>query len=217
MNLEELTRLVNVGEGLTLEFKTKVPKYERIAKEVIAFANTHGGRILLGVEDDGAIKGVRDSAEEEYALNEALSTHCDPSIDYRIERIPVSKKRNVLLVEVSESDNKPHHLINPRQPERKTVYVRIDDMSVEASREHVRVMRSQNNQNGVSFRFGDKELVLMRYLESYGRITVPQFANLVNISRRNASHTLVLLTKANVLQLHADPRHDYFTLVYNKA
>ena len=68
MNLEELNRVVQLGEGLTLEFKTRVPKPERIAKEVIAFANTIGGRLLLGVDDDGTVKGVRDSDEEEYAL-----------------------------------------------------------------------------------------------------------------------------------------------------
>jgi sulfite reductase beta subunit-like hemoprotein len=56
--------------------------------------------------------------------------------------------------------------------------------------------------------------MLMRYLDNYGRITVKQFASLANISDRSASRTLVLLTRANVLRLHADHRHDYFTLAY---
>ena len=215
MTLEELNRVVQLGEGLTLEFKTRVPRPERIAKEVIAFANTIGGRILLGVDDDGTIKGVRDSDEEEYALNEALGTHCLPPVSYEVERVPVSRKRNVLFVNVHESKQKPHVLIDPEDPDNRTAYVRINDMSVEASREHVRLMRIGNNENDVKFEFGDKEHKLMRYLEDYGRITVPQFANLVNISKRKASHTLVLLAKANVLQLHPDPRNDYFTLAYN--
>ena len=217
MNLEELNRVVQLGEGLTLEFKTRVPRPERIAKEVIAFANTIGGRLLLGVDDDGTIKGVRDSDEEEYALNEALDAYCAPPVRYVVERIPVSKKRNVLFVSISESSEKPHVLVDPGDPENKTAYVRVDDMSVEASKEHVRLMKTGKNTSDVKFEFGDKEHMLMRYLEDYGRITVPQFANLVNISKRKASHTLVLLAKANVLQLHADPKHDYFTLAYNKA
>ena len=217
MNLEELNRVVQLGEGLTLEFKTRVPRPERIAKEVIAFANTMGGRVLLGVDDDGSIKGVRDSDEEEYALKEALNAHCVPPVRYAIERIPVSKKRNVLLVRVFESREKPHVLVDAADPTNKTAYIRIDDMSVEASREHVRLMRSGNFSNNVQFEFGDKEHKLMRYLEDYGRITVQQFASLANISNRKASHTLVLLAKANVLQLHADPRRDYFTLAYSGA
>ncbi len=220
MKIEELSRLVLLGEGLTLEFKNKVPRPERIAKEVIAFANTQGGRLLIGVDDDGAIKGVKDSSEEEYALKEALEIHCDPPVDFTTERIPVSNKRNVILVHVPQSKRKPHqliNLINGSGEVASTVYIRVEDMSVEASREHVRLMRAQKKQDDVVFEFGDKEKVLMRYLENYGRITVAQFAKLVDIPSRRASHTLVLLTKANVLQLHPDSKHDYFTLAYDMS
>lgn len=215
MKLEELTRLVQLGESATLEFKTKVPKAERIAKEVIAFANTGGGRLLVGVDDDGAIKGVRDSSEEEYALIEALKAHCDPPVDFSTERIPVSNKRNVILVRIPASSKKPHRLISADEAAAGTVYIRVEDMSVEASKEHIRLMRNRKQQDNVVFEFGEKEKVLMRYLENYGRITVAQFAKLVNIPSRRASHTLVLLTKANVLQLHPSAKADYFTLAYD--
>ena len=214
MKLDELTRLVQLGEGELLEFKTKVPRAERIAKEVIAFANTKGGRLLLGVDDDGTIRGVRDSAEEEYALTEALEAHCDPPVVFSTERIPISNKRNVILVRVPASSNKPHKLVSADKEAAGTVYIRVEDMSVEASREHVRLMRNAKKQDNVMFEFGEKEKVLMRYLENYGRITVAQFAKLVGIPSGRASHTLVLLTKANVLQLHPGAKSDYFTLAY---
>ncbi len=214
MKLDELTRLVQLGESATLEFKTRIPRAERIAKEVIAFANTGGGRLLVGVDDDGNIKGVRDSEEEEYALSEALKLHCDPPVQFEMERVPVSNKRNVILVRVPASTTKPHRLINSENGASGTVYIRVDDMSVEASKEHVRLMHAKKNEDDVVFEFGEKEKMLMRYLENYGRITVAQFARLVNIPNRRASHTLVLLTKANILQLHPDTRSDYFTLAY---
>ena len=216
MTIEELTQLVSLGEGPTLEFKNKVPSGERIAKEVIALANTRGGRLLIGVDDSGNIVGVRDSAEEEYALDEALKAYCRPEVVHSMDCIQVTKKRNVILVKIPESKTKPHVLIDPEKPEKKGIaYVRVDEMSIEASKEHERLMRAARYENDVTFEFGDKEQLLMRYLENYGRITVAQFANLVNISRRRASHTLVLLAKANVLQLHVDPRSDYFTLAYS--
>ena len=67
MTLEEIKRLVARGEGRHLEFKRRVPEPERVAKEVVAFANSGGGRLLLGVDDDGTIVGVRDSEEEEFS------------------------------------------------------------------------------------------------------------------------------------------------------
>ena len=216
MNLQELTQLVSLGEGRQLEFKRRVPRSERIAKEVIAMANTDGGRLLLGVDDDGSIVGVRDAEEEEFALRQALLAHCDPPVPFSTERIPITGRRDVIVVGVPSSGSKPHFLTtNGNGDASRTAYVRVKDMSVEASREAVRLMRTAADSDGVLFEFGEKEQMLMRYLDKYGRITVNQFAKLANISARAASHTLVLLTRAEVLRLHADERHDYFTLAYD--
>ncbi len=210
MNLQELTRLVSLGEGPHLEFKRRVPRSERIVKEIVAFANTQGGRLLLGVDDDGTILGVRDAAEEEFALKQALDEHCDPMVPHRSQRIAITKKRDVILLHVPESADKPHAVVNPDGT--RAVYQRIGENSVEASREARRLMRYENDSHGVLIEFGEKEQILLRYLDNYGRITVGQFANLANIPRRRASQTLVLLARANVLLLHPDQRQDYFTL-----
>lgn len=213
MTLQELSQLVSLGEGAHLEFKRRVPKPERIAKELIAFANTKGGRLLLGVDDNGTITGLRDVEEEEFVLRRALKRHTYPQIEFNSERIPIATRRDVIVISVPESDSKPHYLVGTNGSGR-TAYVRVDDRSVEASPEAIRLMRIGEGSEAVTFEFGEKELMLMRYLDTYGRITVNQFARLANISRRSASRTLVLLTRANVLRLHADHGHDYFTLAY---
>lgn len=211
MTLQELSQLVSLGEGLHLEFKQKVPRPERFAKEIIAFANTRGGRVLIGVDDDGRLAGVRDAEEEEYALRQALDGRCDPPVEITTERVPVSRRRNVILVTVPRSTRKPHFLVNGEDA-KPTAYVRVNDMSIEASREAVRLMREGQRDRDVLFEFGENEQMLLRYLDSYGRITVRQFARLAGIPRRRASQTLVLLTRANVLRLHPDLGDDYFTL-----
>ena len=210
MTLRQLSHWIARGEGQHLEFKKRVPAPERIAKEVIAFANTGGGRLLLGIEDDGTVVGVKDAAEEEYAFQEALSRHSDPPVDFESERIQVTKKRDVIVVTVEESSDKPHFLIDPENKTR-TAYIRIDDMSVEASREAVRLMRAQKNPKNVLIKLREKEQILLRYLDHYGRISVAQFAKLAGISPKSASQTLVLLTRANILQHHSDLNEDYFT------
>lgn len=214
MNLRELSQLTTLGEGQHLEFKKRVPAPERITKEVIAFANTGGGRLLLGIDDDGTVVGVKDAAEEEFAFLQALNKHSDPPVAISIERIPVSRKRDVIVVVVPVSKDRPHFLIDPSNGVR-TAYVRVEDMSVEASREAVRLMQARQHPDDVLFEFGEKEQILLRYLDSYGRVSVLQFASLADISPQAASHTLVVLARANVLQLHSDPREDYFTLAYN--
>lgn len=218
MTLQELKQLVSLGEGVSLEFKRRVPRAERIAKEVIALANTQGGRILLGVDDDGSIVGVDDAGEEEFVLNRALRDHAAPPVEYRMERVVIAPGRDVILVVIPESTRKPHQLVaaDGSVAGDGTAYVRVEEMSVEASPESVRMMEENgtSGRQGVTFQFGETESLLMRYLDDYGRITVAQFARLADIPPEQASDTLVRLARANLLQLHADRDEDYFTLAY---
>jgi len=215
MTLRELEQLVELGEGISLEFKRRVPRPERIAKEIVALANTNGGRIVLGVSDDGTIEGFENISEQQFLLRQATETHCAPPVDYETERIMVADLRDVIVVTVPESDNKPHFVVSDPSSNREgPAYVRVEERSVEASKETVERLRNQETDGGVTFEFGETESLLMRYLDDYGRITVAQFAQLADISPERASQTLLRLTRADLLYLHNAEEGDYFTLNY---
>lgn len=216
MTRRELEQLVELGEGISLEFKRRVPQPERIAKEIVAFANTHGGRIVLGVDDDGTILGVDHASEEEFLLRQATNAHCRPPVTYQTERVVVEPRCDVLVVTVSESSTKPHVVVADEEEsaEEGTVYVRVEAKSMEASPETVQNLRAEEKKRGVTFEFGETESLLMRYLDDYGRISVSQLAQLADISPERASQTLLRLTKADLLHLHPDEDGDYFTLNY---
>lgn len=215
MTVEEIKRLVARGEGRHLEFKRRVPEPERLAKEVVAFANSGGGHLLIGVGDDGTLVGVRDSEEEEYSLRQALELNCRPAIQWVSERIAITPKREVILVTVPDSPRKPHYLVTNVEDGTGPAYVRIDDMSVEASPESVALMRSENSGEGVRFEFGEKELLLMRYLEQYGRVTVDGFAQIADLDRDRAGRLLVTLTRAGVLDQYREARGDFYMIHYD--
>lgn len=216
MTLQDLSRLASAGEGPFLEFKRKVPKPERIAKEIIAFANTRGGQLLLGVDDDGTVTGLRDAGEEEFTLKSALGDLCDPPVEVEIIRIEVAHRRDAVIVRVPESSVKPHFLVTSNGAgEERTPYIRVEDRSVEASTETMMLMTTEIAEP-VRFEFGETEHLLMRFLDQYGRISVSEFAVVANISEDVASETLVLLTRANVLEFHPGRNGDYFTLAYEQ-
>jgi predicted HTH transcriptional regulator len=216
MTRRELEQLVDLGEGISLEFKRRVPRPERIAKEVVALANTNGGRIVLGVDDDGTIAGVDHASEQEFLLQQAIESHCTPPVEYDTERVVVGDRKDVVVVMVPESEQKPHFVVPdpPSEDGKGPVYVRVEDRSVEASDETIERLRHQESGEGVTFEFGETESLLMRYLDDYGRITVPQLAQLADISPEHASQTLLRLTRADLLHLHANEDGDYFTLNY---
>lgn len=216
MTRRELEQLVELGEGINLEFKRRVPQPERIAKEVVALANTHGGRIVLGVDDDGTITGIDHASEEQFLLRQAVDAHCRPAVEYRTERVVVEPRCDVLVVTIPESTTKPHYVVinGEEVSEDRAPYVRVEAKSMEASADTVQDLEEQDERAGVTFEFGETESLLMRYLDDYGRISVSQLSQLADISPQRASQTLLRLTKADLLHLHPDEEGDYFTLNY---
>ncbi|NND72786.1 MAG: ATP-binding protein [Rhodothermales bacterium] len=214
MTLDDVTRLARTGEGQHLEFKKRIPEGARFAKEVAAFANSGGGILLIGVDDDGTVTGVRDREEELFALRSILDTFCSPPVAIDIELVHVSRRREVIVIRVSSSGDRPHYV---QKDERQVVYIRASDQSVEASAESTRLMKLRDADVDVAFEFGDRELSLMRYLDEYGQVTVDQFASLVNIPEEDASDILVVLTRASLLNIHPSERSDFFTIARSKA
>jgi len=216
MTIEEVRRYVANGEGQYVEFKLRVPEPSRLAKEVVAFANSNGGRVFIGVDDDGTIVGVKDSAEEEFALTEALSLYCRPLMRWSSERVRVSAKRDIIVVKVPRSPKKPHYIVTNTEDGSGPAYVRVEDMSLEASPESVKLMQTEHLADGVKFEFGEKELLLMRYLEQYSKVSVAGFAQLASLSNEDAGHLLVTLTRAGVIDQYREARGEYYMMAFKE-
>lgn len=208
MSLNDLKHLVRTGEGTFLEFKRTISSPEKIAREISAFANTKGGTLLVGVDDDKSLYGVESYFEQEFLLEQAAHEFCSPNLDYEIEFVPF-RSREIMLMKIPEAVHRPVYVINDKK---KTVYIRKADRSIRANRETVELLKKSETNEGVTFEYGPKEQKLLRYLSEYERITVREYSRIANISKRNASKTLVNLTSAGILKLFSSERSDYFTL-----
>jgi predicted HTH transcriptional regulator len=212
MRRHELREIIARGESATVEFKRKFTSAEKIAKEIIAFANTSGGYLLVGVDDDGSIRGV-DSEKETMELISIAGHTILPPLDLHVEVVEIDFK-DVIVVHVPKSEHKPHRLITETEEERNKAFIRTGEHSVMASREMERVLAAQNaSAPPITISIGERERRLFTFMERYGRATVKDFARLTNISSRRAAQILVKLVRAGVVQIHHDGTHDYFTLV----
>ena len=222
MTHDDLKRLAAMGEGTHLEFKNRVPRPERIAREVIALANTSGGKVLIGVDDDGSVIGVKDAHEEFFALQQALGERILPEVDLGYETVRISRTREVLVVHVPASDDRPHVLLPDRRPDgslpKRRAFVRVADQSVEASAEAVSLMKAEGRGDPVTFTFGDAERRLLAYLDRHERITVREYARMTKTPPWRASKTLVTLARAGIVALHPRPGgDDFFTAALGNA
>jgi predicted HTH transcriptional regulator len=178
---------------------------------MVAFANSKGGKLLVGVGDDKTIPGLKFVDEEEYILVRAIERNCFPPLNYEIERIAITDERDVLVFNIPKSKEKPH-FVHLENEEHRKAYVRVKDRSVQASREVKQILRREN-EDGIKFTYGDKEKVLMTYLSENQKITIEKFAEIAKISLRSASHTLVLLVLSNVLKIQPDEVMDWYYLL----
>ena len=97
--------LIAEGEHQQQDFKFEISDARKIAKTLSAFANTDGGKLLIGVKDNGKIAGVR-SDEEQYMIEAAAGLYCSPEVNYTMQTYLV-EGRSVLVVQIEESDRKP--------------------------------------------------------------------------------------------------------------
>ncbi|HEY9167826.1 MAG TPA: RNA-binding domain-containing protein [Candidatus Kryptonia bacterium] len=216
MDISELKALISEGENFKIEFKRQFSSVEKIAKELIAFANTKGGMILFGVDDDGTIYGVESEKSEMDLIYEAARDYCEPRIEPIVQVIELNRKDIVVAI-VEESGKKPHRLQDYRNfvSSDAKVYIRINDKSVIASREVVKILESESSDSEpLSIIIGDSERRLFKHLEEKNRITVKEYAKLVNISERRASRILVNLVRAGVIRIYTDEKNEYFTSAF---
>ncbi len=219
MNAKRLRAIIELGETDTVEFKRKFSGFEKIAKEMIALANTRGGFILVGVDDDGRIVGVDSEKSEIDLLSSSAEFYSDPPIETDIEVIEIEGV-DVIVVRIPESRTKPHRLIyspsesnGTHDPRDTRVYIRQGEKSVMASKEVVRVLAaSQNDAAPLVLEIGDIERALFAHLERHERITLREFRHIVNISERRASRSLVRLVRAGLIRLFTGQGEDYYTL-----
>ncbi len=201
MNLSRIRKLVNRGETETVEFKTKANHPDKIVKEIVAFANTKGGKLLIGISDSGNIVGLSSAEEELFTLNQAISKYCFPKIQLEHEIIPVSAKRSIIIYTIFESKCKPHYILSGVPNQKRQEYIRLADRSVKASREMKEILRRERKRTAVKFTYGEKEKVLLTYLEEHQYITLKDFVKIAGINPYLASRTLVTLVLARVLQI----------------
>jgi predicted HTH transcriptional regulator len=215
MNSKELKELIAEGESSLLEFKRKISSHEKIAKEISALANTIGGTLILGVDDDGSIVGIESEKSDLDSIEQVCGFMLQPPVEFTYEIVNVSRKE-VLVIYIPQGSNKPHRVIeNPKGKKNENkVYIRIGEKSLVASREMSRFLASQNEDAPpLQISIGEREKRFFAYLEKYERATVKDFAKLVNISERRSERILIKLVRAGVLQIHVDSERDYFTLV----
>jgi len=204
-----INQLIEQGEGQQLDFKFEISDAAKIARSLVAFANTEGGKLLIGVKDNGAIAGVR-SEEEFFMIENAATKFCRPELIFTSKEWNIKGKK-VFEVSIPISQNLPHRA--PDKDGKFKAFFRLKDENLLVSGVQMKVWRKQNSEQNISVTIEGNYKLLLEYLEEGQTISVIEFMELAAISRHLAEETLADLTALEVIKMTVDKIDPVFSRI----
>ena len=208
MKSNYIQRLIEQGEHQQQDFKYKITDAPKLAKSVSAFANTDGGRLLIGVRDDGEVAGVR-SEEEIFMMHAAAYTYCRPQPSIRFDTYIVNG-RTVVVATVPPSEQKPIYALNKEKDERHA-FIRIYDENILASPVHLRLWNEQHSPQPIVTTFADEHSLLLETLKNKPPLTLNQLTRRTRLPRQLVIKLLARFVRYDLAQWKYDAQQFLFS------
>lgn len=207
-----LQKLIQKGEDENVDFKQTISNLYKIAKTIVSFANTKGGKLLIGVCDNKFIVGI-DPEEEKHMLIQAAVFYCDPpvALSFQEEELKEEEK-TVLIVEIQESNQKPHYA--KQTSGTWLCYVRVKDKSIPAGKNLIKLMQIQQvpDLKGDVPKLSKHEKNLLNFLTINDSLTIKEVMKLQNFSKRRAVRIMTNLTNKNLIRMHEHQKEIFYTI-----
>lgn len=189
--------LIMEGEHEHQDFKFAITDAAKIAHSISAFANNDGGRLLVGVKDNGNIAGVR-SDEDIYVIEQAAQMFCNPPQEVKITAFRFDNGAVVLRADILKADRRPVYSKSVDGTWR--AYYRVKDENIVAHPVMVKAWRHvAEAEEGMVFSLSEKETALLDYLDEWGMTTVEDYMTGTHISRAAAEDIVVKLYAVSVI------------------
>ena len=198
--------LIQMGEGLTVEFKRTIDSPFKIAKTLASFANTSGGILLVGIADNRSTLGITSELRELQKLERACGQLIEKELLIRCKTIMLGLK-SILRVEVEESTEKPHYAINEKGE--RIIYIRTKDKSVPTNR----LMLPGEGDVATDKLLNSRPIKhLIQYLKQNDAISDKEFAKLINVSEKRAARLMNDLLESGVVMKRGSGRAAQYSL-----
>lgn len=165
--MSDLQQLISQGEGLQLDFKLRIEDKQKIARTLSAFANSSGGKLLIGVKDNGKVRGV-DPEEEFYMIQAAAEEFCVPPVHFE-SSVWQDGHHLVLQIDVQASELKHQSLDDDGK---WRYFVRVKDQTLRANKILMEVWRLQKNGQRKPANFDNETLAIITAVRENGPLTL---------------------------------------------
>jgi predicted HTH transcriptional regulator len=199
--------LIAQGEHETLEFKYEINDPQKIARTLVAFANTKGGRLLVGIKDNGVVSGV--FIDEEYFMVESGAIlYSRPEIDFKLKTHPLPNGKHVLEFIIDPSGSKPHKVVYADKS--AEVYVRVHDENIIAHPVWIKVQERLKSPRKIKYTNNHNRL--LKYLKDKSAQTVEILTKAIFISEKEAMEIIADLVVSNIVEIETTNSGSVFKL-----
>lgn len=191
-----IARLIEEGEHEHQDFKFAISDARKIARSISAFANRDGGRLLVGVKDNGVVAGVRNE-EDIFVIEQAAEMYCRPPQEIRVTAFKAEEEKTVLRIEIDRARSRPVLVIEADGSAH--AYYRVKDENISATPLMVRAWEAASSETeGVLISLSESESRLAGMIAD-GPATVEEFMLAAKVSRSTAEDIVVRLHTMNLL------------------
>ncbi len=203
-----LQQLISEGEHQQQDFKYRVSDAVKLARSVSAFANTDGGRLLIGVRDDGHLSGVR-SEEEIHVMHQAAYKYCQPEASIKFDTYHIDG-RTIVVATIPPSARRPVFALD--EEGKKTAYIRIVDENIVASPVHLAIWRESQQEQGAMMTYTDSVHQLLDVLQGPA-LTLNLLVRRSRLPRPKVIRLLARLIRFHVVQWEYTNQQFLFSIV----
>jgi predicted HTH transcriptional regulator len=198
--MESIKKLISEGEHQKQDFKFRIDDQRKIARTLVAFANTDGGSLLIGVKDNGKISGINPE-EEFHMIQGAAQMYCKPSMEFE-SRIWQEEMKLVLEIKIEPSTN---HIFQAQDEDGHwKFYIRRKDQTLIANKIIQKIWRLEQNAIKKPSIFGEKELIILKLIKENEPLTLSKIYRNSELNKSNIDQIVSLLVHWKMVKMNFD-------------
>ncbi len=203
-----IIKRIEKGEGMHLDFKFSISDSLKIAKSFVAFANSGGGSLLVGVRDCGKISGIV-FEEEHFMAQKAARNFTSPKVSFKTKEWRIEGRR-VLEVIIPESNKKPHFVID--KDGNQQCFIRYMDNNIIAPEIWIKMQEKKTSSVGVYLKYSTLEKELLQYLQEHSRVNLNELSEALYLEKDELNEMLSDFWSVDIIKVEMEEDKLYFSL-----
>lgn len=208
-SMETLKTLISQGEHQRQDFKFRIDDQKKIARTLVAFANSDGGRLLIGVKDNGKIVGINPE-EEFHMIQGAAEMYAKPPVKFE-SRIWQEEMKLVLEINVDPDANRNYKAID--EDGNWKIYIRRNDRTLLANKITLKIWSFEKQGVKKPQTFGEAQLNLLKVIGEHQKLTLSKLYRTTSLAKSTVDHTVALLVHWGLVKMEDEEEQVYYSIV----